>query len=91
MDVQAYIQSGIIQDYCLGLLCNNEMQEVEQHAAISPEIKTELRACRQALEQYARSLAMPVPPALKNKMLGLVDNLAREKESGQPVIDITGN
>ena len=48
MNVQAYIQSGIVHDYCLGLLDPEEMQDVERHAAAFPEVRAELEACRQA-------------------------------------------
>jgi anti-sigma factor RsiW len=78
MNVQAYIESGIIHDYCLGLLGPADMQETERHAAAYPEIRAELEACRQALEQYVRSLAIPVPGPVKNKALGFIDNLSKE-------------
>jgi len=78
MNAPAYIQSGIIHDYCLGLLGPADMQEVERHAAAYPEIRAELEACRQALERYVRSLAIPAPLMVKNKALGVIDNLSHE-------------
>jgi len=78
MNAQGYIQSGIIQDYCLGLLGPQEMLHVEQQAAAYPEIRVELEACRQALEQYVRSLAMPVPEEVKSRAQDLIDNLSSE-------------
>lgn len=75
MNEQGYIQSGIIQDYCLGLLGPEEMLLVEQQAAAYPAIRAELEACRQALEQYVRSLALPVPELVKGRALELIDNL----------------
>ena len=79
MDIHAYIQSGILQDYCLGLLTTEEAARVDEQCALYPEIKTELLACRQALEQYALSHALPVCDTIKDKTLGLIDNLAKEK------------
>ncbi|HSC40228.1 MAG TPA: hypothetical protein VLD19_20230 [Chitinophagaceae bacterium] len=79
MDIHAYIQSGILQDYCLGLLTAEEAARVDEQCALYPEIKTELQACRQALEQYALSHALPVCDTIKDKTLGLIDNLANKK------------
>lgn len=78
MNVQGYIQSGILQDYCLGLLGPEEMRQVEQQAAAHPEIRADLEACRQALEHYVRSLAIPVPEVVKSKALELINNLSNE-------------
>lgn len=75
MNVHVYIETGIVQDYCLGLLSPAEMEEVERHAAIYPPIRAELEACRLALEKYVRSLAIPAPDMVKNKALGVIDNL----------------
>ena len=80
MNEQGYIQSGIVQDYCLGLLGPEEMLQVEQQAAAYPAVRAELEACRQALEQYVRSLAMPVPEMVKGRAFDLIDSLSGENK-----------
>jgi mannose-6-phosphate isomerase-like protein (cupin superfamily) len=79
MDVKKYIESGIVQDYCLGMLSKKEMQQVDQHAANHPEIKNEMEAHQKLLGQYAGSFAKTVPPELRAKTLSLLDNLKKEE------------
>jgi mannose-6-phosphate isomerase-like protein (cupin superfamily) len=90
MDIQAYIESGILQDYCLGVLSETEAQQVEQQAAIYPMIKKEIRSYQQALERYAIDFApaMP-PPGTKTRILDILDNLSKEKNTadGLPLLN----
>lgn len=79
MDIKKYIKSGIIQDYCLGILSKKEMEQVEQHAAVYPEIRNEMEAHQKALSQYAGNFANVVPRELKAKTLSLLDNLKKEE------------
>src|SRR5215831_6177697 len=81
MDNQAYIASGIIEDYCLGMLSDEENRAVEQHAQANPEIKQEMNAFMQALEQYALDNAISPDKELKTKIFQLLDNLATEHEA----------
>lgn len=53
MDVIDYIKSGILQDYCLGLLSAAEKEEVEAICHAYPEIDQELQSLRLAIERYA--------------------------------------
>ncbi|HLK29536.1 MAG TPA: cupin domain-containing protein [Puia sp.] len=81
MDIKAYIESGIIQDYCLGILSSSENAEVEKNASLHTEVKNEIEAYQKALEKYSMSFAQNVPANLKSKTLGLLDNLAKEKNA----------
>jgi len=83
MDVKKYIESGIVQDYCLGMLSKSEMEQVDWHAAIYPEIKMEIEAHHRALGQYAGSFANTVPHELRAKTLSLLDNLKKEELADQ--------
>jgi hypothetical protein len=55
MNVGDYINSGILQDYCLGLLTNEEEIKVEAMCHEYPQLAGELRLLRQTLEKYAGS------------------------------------
>ena len=44
MDIKAYITSGILEDYCLGVLSDAESVQVQKMAAVYPEIKKEIKA-----------------------------------------------
>jgi mannose-6-phosphate isomerase-like protein (cupin superfamily) len=81
MDSKAYIESGIIEDYCLGMLSDDENRSVEQYAQLHSEIKYEINAYMQALEQYALDNAIDPGDETRNKILQLIDNLATEHEA----------
>lgn len=53
MDINAYINSGIIESYVLGLLDAKESGEVEQLALQYPEIRNEINEIQQSLQSYA--------------------------------------
>jgi hypothetical protein len=55
MNAGDYITSGILQDYCLGLLTNEEEIKVEAMCHQYPQVARELQLLRQALEKYAGS------------------------------------
>ncbi|HEV7348248.1 anti-sigma factor [Telluribacter sp.] len=68
MNIQAYIESGILEEYVLGTVSEQEMQEVECMSRIYPEIKEELRKLEQAMEKYALEHQVPPPAHLKEKI-----------------------
>jgi hypothetical protein len=55
MNVGDYVTSGVLQDYCLGLLTNEEELKVEAMCNSYPEVASELQLLRQALESFAGS------------------------------------
>ncbi len=55
MDVQAYIASGILEQYAMGELSEQEMQQVDAMAREHPEVQAELQSIMQGLTQYARA------------------------------------
>jgi anti-sigma-K factor RskA len=52
-DIKAYIETGILELYVLEQLSAQEKKEVQDMAAIHPEIKEEITAIEIALEKYA--------------------------------------
>jgi anti-sigma-K factor RskA len=68
MNIQAYIESGIIEEYVLGTVSPQEKQEVECMSHIYPEIKAELLRTEDALEQYALKYQTPPPASLKESL-----------------------
>jgi hypothetical protein len=55
MNTGDYISSGILPDYCLGLLTKEEEIKVEEMCNKYPKVAAELLLLRQALEKYAGS------------------------------------
>jgi mannose-6-phosphate isomerase-like protein (cupin superfamily) len=82
MDIKAYISSGIIEDYCLGVLPAPAMKQVEEQAALHPAIQEEITAFQQVLEQYSCDFAQTgsYHPS-KEKILGVLDNLLIEEKA----------
>ena len=69
MDLQSFLQSGILEAYVLGQVTDQERAEVERMAAAHPEVRTELEAIELALEKVALANAVPPPAGLKEKVL----------------------
>ena len=68
MDIQKYISSGILENFVLGLVSDEERLDVEKNIKLYPELKTELDAIEQALEAFATSYKTKAPPELKDKI-----------------------
>jgi len=80
VDIQSYIESGILERYCLGELSAQEMQSVELYCRTHPEIEKEITVVKQALQNYSATMAMAPPPGLQNKIWDTIANLEKEKE-----------
>jgi anti-sigma-K factor RskA len=68
MNIQAYIESGILEEYVLGTVSPQEKQEVECMSHIYPEIREELLRTESALEEYALKHQATPPPSLKESI-----------------------
>ncbi len=65
MNISAYIDSGILEEYALGIVSPQEKQEVECLTQVYPELKAELTHIEKALEQYALQNGVSVPGRVK--------------------------
>jgi len=78
MDIKAYITSGVLEDYCLGVLSDAESMQVQKMAAEYPEIKKEIKAFQNSLEQYAEAVAKYPPPKIKSSLFHKLNELIKE-------------
>jgi len=78
MNIEQYIESGIIEQYVLGDVSPQEKQEVECMSHIYPEIKAELQSQQEAIEKYAMMLQVKPPDDLKAKILSKVAEVNAE-------------
>ena len=69
MDITAYISSGILETYCLGLVSNTERLEVEEYARLYPEIRTEIDTIHKSLEEYAKTAGNEPRASRKTRLL----------------------
>jgi hypothetical protein len=56
MNIDEYINSGIIEDYCLGVLSPIEMQAVVRNSECYPAVKDAIDASEEVLKKYAENL-----------------------------------
>jgi anti-sigma-K factor RskA len=84
MNIQAYIESGILEEYVLGTVSPQEKQEVECMSHIYPEIKEELLRTECALEEYALKHQTPPPASLKESLFAKMNfDLAEDIDDTQ--------
>jgi anti-sigma-K factor RskA len=57
MNIKEYLDCGVIEDYCLGVLTPEQMLEVSQNAAKYEEIRIAIEAYERVLIEYAEHLA----------------------------------
>ena len=77
MNIKAYISSGILEHYVLGLASAKERKEVEMYSKIHPEIKKELNSIELAMEQYAQLQAIETPTGIDSKINAKIDELEK--------------
>ena len=79
MNVQDYIDSGILYDYSIGALTESERAEVDRVCAQYPEIKNELRQLQETIEVHVAATAISPVAAMQETIWGKLDNINREK------------
>lgn len=87
MDIQAYIQTGIIESYVLGLASTEEIAEVEKLAAEYPEVQEAINAYSEMLEQQAFVNAIAPPPFVKERIMAAIF----EEDKAAPVLSMNTN
>ncbi len=81
MDLQSFIQSGLLEAYVAGQCTAAERQEVARMAEQHPEVRAELAQIEQALENFAVANAIAPPPGLKDRILDQIDNLPQSNNA----------
>lgn len=72
------IESGILEEYVMGILPEAEAQEITQLCAIYPEIENEVRSIETALKN---SFSVPVSPNWKQGILAALEDSSKNNES----------
>jgi anti-sigma-K factor RskA len=83
VDTRAYIESGVIESYVLGMAEAQEAAELEQLSRQYPEIRKAIDEFETALEKQALAASTTPPSSVKEYLL---DNLDFEKEAKSPVV-----
>jgi mannose-6-phosphate isomerase-like protein (cupin superfamily) len=69
LDIQKYINSGVLEEYCLGLLDEADEAFLSQLVMLYPEIKEALTATELIIERLARANAKQPSAILRQKVL----------------------
>jgi anti-sigma-K factor RskA len=78
MDVKAYIETGILEQYALGTASDQERREVECLSKIYPEIKEALHEVEEGMETMARMSSAKPPAYLKSQIMAELANHDQE-------------
>ncbi len=84
MTTQQFLDSGIIEQYILGLASPYEAAEVVRMAERFPKIKNEVEKVEKALIHFAENCSPAVPNSLKINVLDTINRL----ELAFPIIDL---
>ncbi|MBK9271522.1 MAG: anti-sigma factor [Saprospiraceae bacterium] len=76
LDIKKYIESGILEEYAMGLTSQEQNIEIINNLKKYPELSKELSQIEDSLEAYSNLYAKPMSPDLKSKIL---DNIFLEK------------
>jgi mannose-6-phosphate isomerase-like protein (cupin superfamily) len=69
MDIAAYLESGVLEEYCLGLLSDEDAAFVAALSLQHPEVKRELDNIEMGIERFAALQATEPRAELKNRIL----------------------
>jgi anti-sigma-K factor RskA len=79
-ELEAYIESGILELYVLGDVTPAERQQVEEMMHAHPVVRIEVAAIEAAMEAYAEETAIEPSEALRGKVLNsLLTNLGDDR------------
>ena len=73
-----YITSGVLKDYCLGLLTDQEEKSVESMCRDCPEVAKELELLQDVLKEYERTNKLSRQDELRMKVWQAVKKLWEE-------------
>ena len=85
MDVQAYIESGVIESYVLGMTDTHESAQLEQLMNQYPEIKQAVTAFEASLERSALSNAVAPKTEVKEKLFAQLKNEFAEQSTAKTI------
>lgn len=88
LDIKEYISSGIIESYVLGVVSDQERQEVECLSHIYPEIREQLLLAQDQLEKLSEGWKKTPPEMLKKRVMTAIQ---KEEKPDTKVIQLPQN
>jgi hypothetical protein len=80
MNIQEYIESGILEMYVLGAATDAESEELLYYKEQYPEVKTALSELELDMERVAKQMAIMPPPGTWDKIEDQINELATIRE-----------
>ena len=80
-EVDQYLASGIIEQYCLGLTTPEEARELEQYCLQYEAVRLELAAVQNTLLEYNQQFSKTPPSNTGSKILNSIEELKLETAS----------
>lgn len=88
MDIKAFINTGILENYCLGLCTEAEKAEIVLLVQTNPQVKTELARVEKQYQEMLFSRQVKPAASLKSKIMQAVyRDHAQQEQSFPPLID----
>jgi mannose-6-phosphate isomerase-like protein (cupin superfamily) len=90
VNIQEYIDSGILEQYCLCILTDDQVREVDAMRSEYPEIEAEVTEIESSLYGYVSAVAQKPSAELRHEIWSTLENLNKEREidlSDLPVIN----
>jgi mannose-6-phosphate isomerase-like protein (cupin superfamily) len=74
MDIKEYIYSGVLEEYCLGMLDEEQSAFVIEMSLLYPEVKRELDSIQTAFEYFAQDNAIEVNPRVRANIINALEH-----------------
>jgi anti-sigma-K factor RskA len=91
MDSKAFIESGILESYALGMCSADEIRQVESMCAKNAEVKAELESVQEAINGYAASHSKAPKAETRDKVLAEIAALEEAEQYIKPTISLYTN
>lgn len=88
MDNKAYIESGILETYVLGMCSAEEAREVEAMCSKYPEVKAELTAIQESINQYAAAHSKAPKAQTRENILNEIAALEESQQFTKPTVPL---
>jgi len=79
-EIRIFLETGLVEEYCLGLLDKKATATVIEMIHLYPEIESFAAATQQSLQRYAGSWNKKPGPGLKARILDQIELLEKENE-----------
>lgn len=86
MNKEQFLNTGLLEQYALGVTNEEETQTVEQYLEKFPELQKEVDEIRKAIENYAIQQAVTPPKHIKPSILSTISNIEKaEKPASESI------